>query len=108
MSSSAAISKQQPSHQEVSLPGQGESTMEAKEHSASASASAGLNLNVFGALAGAFTGKSKKETAADGSAVEHREEEGRVKGAGKGDLNAQGAAQGEEKGREMRQAVKER
>jgi len=41
---------------------------------------AGINLNVFGALAGAFSGKSTKETAADGSSVEYREDEGRMKG----------------------------
>ena len=42
---------------------------------------AGLNLNIFGAVAGAFSGKSKKETAADGSSVEQREEQAHVKGA---------------------------
>ncbi|KAK1068226.1 hypothetical protein LTR74_005724 [Friedmanniomyces endolithicus] len=107
--SSSAMSKHSPS-QEVSQLSPGDSTLEAKEHSASGSASgsasAGINLNVFGALAGAFSGKSTKETAADGSSVEYREDEGRVKGAGKGNLEAVGAAQGEEKGREVRQAVK--
>lgn len=41
---------------------------------------AGLNLNIFGAVAGAFSGKSKKETAADGSSVEHRDDKAAVKG----------------------------
>ncbi|KAK1053668.1 hypothetical protein LTR74_016174 [Friedmanniomyces endolithicus] len=116
-SASSAMSEHSPS-QEVSQLSPGDSTFEAKEHSASGSASAGINLNVFGALAGAFSGKSTKETAADGSSVEYREDEGRVKvrslrcdaesslGAGKGNLEAVGAAQGEEKGREVRQAVK--
>ncbi|KAK0875980.1 hypothetical protein LTR87_010230 [Friedmanniomyces endolithicus] len=113
--SSSAVTKPSP-QQQVSQLSPGDSTLEAKEHSASGSASliahpyyqAGINLNVFGALAGAFSGKSTKETAADGSSVEYREDEGRVKGAGKGTLQAVGAAQGEEKGREVRQAVKEK
>ncbi|KAK3115314.1 hypothetical protein LTR53_005441, partial [Teratosphaeriaceae sp. CCFEE 6253] len=75
--SSSAVSKQ--SSQALAQPSQPGSVTEVKEHSASGSASAGLNLNVFGAVAGAFSGKSKKDTAADGSSVEHREEEGRVK-----------------------------
>jgi len=41
---------------------------------------AGLNLNIFGAVAGVFQGKSKKETAADGSSVEHRDDKAAVKG----------------------------
>ena len=41
---------------------------------------AGLNLNVVGALKGAFSSKSKKETEADGSSTEHREEQAKVKG----------------------------
>ncbi|KAK0337940.1 hypothetical protein LTR91_011780 [Friedmanniomyces endolithicus] len=106
-SSSSAMSKHSPS-QDLSQLSPGDSTLEAKEHSASGSASAGINLNVFGALAGAFSGKSTKETAADGSSVEYREDEGRVKGAGKGNLEAVGAAQGEEKGSEVRRAVKEK
>ncbi|TKA42502.1 hypothetical protein B0A54_06952 [Friedmanniomyces endolithicus] len=108
------MSKHSP-QQDLSQLSPGDSTLEAKEHSASGSASvrnsdtdgdapAGINLNVFGALAGAFSGKSTKETAADGGSVEYREDEGRVKG----NLEAVGAAQGEEKGREVRQAVKEK
>lgn len=41
---------------------------------------AGLNLNIFGAVAGVFSGKSKKETAADGSSVEHRDDKAAMKG----------------------------
>jgi hypothetical protein len=41
---------------------------------------AGLNLNVFGALSGVFSGNSKKETAADGSSVEYRDDKAAVKG----------------------------
>lgn len=41
---------------------------------------AGLNLNIFGAVAGVFSGKSKKETAADGSSVEHRDDKAAIKG----------------------------
>lgn len=39
-----------------------------------------MNLNVFGALSGAFSSKSSKKTEDDGSTVEHREEELRAKG----------------------------
>lgn len=41
---------------------------------------AGLNLNIFGAIAGAFSGKSNKKTEADGSSVEEREERAAVQG----------------------------
>ena len=41
---------------------------------------AGINLNIFGAVAGAFSGKSNKETAPDGSSTESREEHADVKG----------------------------
>lgn len=52
---------------------------------------AGLNLNVFGALSGAFSGKSKKQTNPDGTETEDREEHARVKGAGHGNASAVGA-----------------
>lgn len=75
---------------------------------------AGLNLNIFGALSGVFSGKSKTETAKDGSSVEHRDDKAAVKGestrtvvvcrgvliflsgAGAGNLSAVGAADLEE------------
>jgi hypothetical protein len=41
---------------------------------------AGLNLNIFGALSGAFSSKSRKDTQPDGSSVEHREEQAHLKG----------------------------
>jgi hypothetical protein len=39
-----------------------------------------LNLNLFAALSGVFSGSSKKETAADGSSVEHRNDKAAMKG----------------------------
>ena len=54
--------------------------VETQEHHAKASASAGLNLNLFGALSGALSSKSKKttHTNADGesTSVEDRSDEG--------------------------------
>ena len=41
---------------------------------------AGLNLNIAGAVSGLFSGKSKKETNADGSSKEEREEKAAVSG----------------------------
>ncbi|KAG8628760.1 hypothetical protein KVT40_002625 [Elsinoe batatas] len=67
--------------------------VESYEKETKASASAGLNLNLFAAVSGMFSSKSSKQTAADGSSIEHREENARVKGAGHG--NAQAAGQGD-------------
>lgn len=85
------------------------------------SAKAGLNLNVFGALAGAFSSKSSKETAEDGSSLETEEKNARVKGkifrsrwwnapianpgvgAGAGNLNAAAAANAEKNNKSRRQ-----
>ena len=39
-----------------------------------------MNLNVFGALAGAFSSNSSKETAEDGSSLETEEKHAGVKG----------------------------
>lgn len=59
---------------------QGARDVESQEHHAKASASAGLNLNLFGALSGALSSKSKKttHTNADGSStsVEDRQDKG--------------------------------
>jgi len=98
---------------------------EEKEQSASASASAGvclplhltpyvsptltassqLNLNLFGAISGAFSGKSKKEKQADGSEVEHRQDNSAIKGVAAGNGSAVGAADAEAHGREMRERI---
>jgi cytochrome c oxidase assembly protein subunit 15 len=43
---------------------------------------AGLNLNVFGAIAGAFSSKSSKQTEDDGSTTETRQEKLAGKGIG--------------------------
>jgi hypothetical protein len=58
---------------------------------------AGLNLNLFAALSGAFSGKSKKtkNTAEDGSSVETEDTRvtGHANGVGAGNLSAVGQAQ---------------
>lgn len=66
---------------------------------------AGVNLNVVGALAGAFSGKSNKETKEDGSSDEHREGKTSVRGAGAANMGANGAASAQTEGREMRQTI---
>lgn len=59
---------------------QGARDVSTQEHHAKASASGGLNLNLFGALSGALSSKSKKttHTNADGSStsVEDRHDKG--------------------------------
>jgi len=82
-----------------------EGILEEREASAKASASAGLNLNIFAAFNGAFSGKSRKETQADGSSVEDREEQARIQGVGVANLNAVAAAKAEQKSREKRAAI---
>lgn len=61
---------------------------------------AGLNLNLFGAISGAFSGKKKtdKTTDADGKSTEHTTEEGvgHAKGAGAGNLSVLGSANAQE------------
>jgi hypothetical protein len=75
VSKSTSASKQQ-----VQQSSQHAHDVETQEHHASANASAGLNLNVFGALSGAFSSKSKKTTHqnADGSSemVEDKQDQG--------------------------------
>ncbi|PSN75069.1 hypothetical protein BS50DRAFT_567811 [Corynespora cassiicola Philippines] len=87
--------------------------VETQEHHANAGASAGLNLNIFGALSGAFSSKSKKTTHRnkDGSSheVEDRYEQGVANAAahGNGTAYAQGEANEmarKTKGREIGQA----
>jgi len=67
---------------------------EEHEYEGKASAQAGLNLNIFAAVSGIFSGKSKKttDTNADGSShsVEHSKGAGKMHGAGHGVLNAVG------------------
>jgi hypothetical protein len=96
--SSSSVTKQ--SGKDISQPAKG-GCLEAREQNASASANvclcsltsafsrksrkltmaqAGLNLNIFGALSGAFSSKSKKQTEADGSSLEYGEENAHVKG----------------------------
>jgi hypothetical protein len=76
------ISKSQSSahQQQLQQSSQHARDVETQEHHASANASAGLNLNLFGALSGAFSSKSKKttHTNADGSstATEDKHDQG--------------------------------
>lgn len=67
---------------------------------------AGLNLNLFGAISGVFSGRSRKvtDTAKDGSSktTEHSEGEGAFKGAGHGTMNAIAAGQAETKERHLK------
>lgn len=66
---------------------------------------AGLNLNIFGAISGAFSGKSKKQQQKDGTTTEDREEHAHIRGAGMGNASAAGAASAEAKAREEREAI---
>lgn len=101
-----AVGKQQP--KDVSK-ADNSAVIEDEEQSAKASASAGLNLNVFGALAGAFSGKNSKKAEEDGSTLEEHEQDASVSaGAGAGNLNARGAANAEQSGRQMRAAIQEK
>lgn len=70
-----------------------------------ADCSSQLNLNLFGAISGAFSGKSKKEKQADGSEVEHRQDNSAIKGVAAGNGSAAGAAAAENHGREMRERI---
>jgi hypothetical protein len=60
---------------------------------------AGVNLNIFAAVSGIFSGKSKKttDTKPDGSShsVEHSTGAGKMRGAGHGVLNAIGTSETE-------------
>ena len=75
-------------------------------------AQAGLNLNVFGALSGAFSSKSKKQTHQnpDGSShsVEDREELGRANGVAQGQGQAFVKGESEQGARKMRGVEGER
>ena len=65
-----------------------------------------MNLNVFGALSGAFSGKSSKQTEEDGSSVESQEKSAHVKGAGAGNMRAAGTANaGARKSETKQQAI---
>ncbi|KAI5208313.1 hypothetical protein AUEXF2481DRAFT_6227 [Aureobasidium subglaciale EXF-2481] len=102
--SSSEVTRKSTKGQEVTSK-QPQYAREEKEQSASASASAGLNLNLFGAISGAFSGKSKKEKQADGSEVEHRQDNSAIKGVAMGNGSAAGAANAETHGREMRERI---
>jgi len=67
---------------------------ETQERHASANASAGLNLNLFGALSGAFSSKSKKETRQNADGSSHVAETKHDKGAANAVASGQGQAYG--------------
>ena len=70
------VSKPTPSsQQQIQNSSQHARALKTHEHHASANASAGLNLNIFGALSGAFSSKSKKttHTNADGGSLSQEE-----------------------------------
>ncbi|KAF2009493.1 hypothetical protein BU24DRAFT_428385 [Aaosphaeria arxii CBS 175.79] len=91
---SRQLSKKEAREQQVAAAGQEQNQyardVETREQNASASGSAGLNLNLFGALSGALSSKSKKTTHhnPDGSStsVEDRHDKAAANGiaAGRG------------------------
>ncbi|KAJ4313861.1 palmitoyltransferase swf1 [Neodidymelliopsis sp. IMI 364377] len=85
---------------------QGARDVEEQEHHAKASASGGLNLNLFGALSGALSSKSKKttHTNADGSStsVEDRHDKAAANGIAHGQGSAYAAADAEEGGKKTK------
>ncbi|GAB7363370.1 hypothetical protein MBLNU230_g3650t1 [Neophaeotheca triangularis] len=89
---SVAKDSQQPQQVSHRDEDDGSEVVSHKEQSASAGGSAGINLNIFGAVAGAFSGKSSKETQEDGSEVKHSEKKAGVRGAGAGNMDAKAAA----------------
>ncbi|KAF3042699.1 palmitoyltransferase swf1 [Didymella heteroderae] len=82
---------------------QGARDVETQEHHAKASASGGLNLNLFGALSGALSSKSKKttHTNADGSStsVEDRHDKAAANALANGSAQAFASADAEEGGK---------
>ncbi|KAK3713171.1 hypothetical protein LTR37_008604 [Vermiconidia calcicola] len=118
MSSSASTKK---TDQDVGQQGAVEQTVvKSKEQSASASANVSLvssfirsyvdmthKANGSSRRLVAFCGKSKKETAADGSSTEQNQQNATAGGAGVGKLNAHGAASAEQKGRQIRAAIQD-
>ncbi|KAF2181097.1 hypothetical protein K469DRAFT_590407 [Zopfia rhizophila CBS 207.26] len=94
---SRALTKKEAQQQQLQQQ-QYQRDVETQEHHASANASAGLSLNLFGALSGVFSSKSRKTTHSnpDGSShsVEDRHEQGVAHGyaAGQGTAYAQGNA----------------
>ncbi|KAF2825370.1 hypothetical protein CC86DRAFT_42547 [Ophiobolus disseminans] len=102
------LSKTEASKNQVQHSSQSARDVETQEHHASANASAGLNLNLFGALSGAFSSKSKKTTHenADGSkeTVEDKHDQAAANAAARG----QGAAYAQAGAQEHSLKAKER
>ncbi|KAF1850231.1 uncharacterized protein K460DRAFT_400300 [Cucurbitaria berberidis CBS 394.84] len=98
--SSSSLTKKEAQQQQVQQQKQDARDVETQEHHASANASAGLNLNILGALSGAFSSKSKKTTHqnADGSShtVEDKHDKGVANGVAQGQGNAFAAANAQE------------
>ncbi|KAH7397339.1 hypothetical protein BKA66DRAFT_437906 [Pyrenochaeta sp. MPI-SDFR-AT-0127] len=97
---SRSLTKQEAQQQQVQQQQQYARNVETQEHHASANASAGLNLNLFGALSGAFSSITKKTTHknADGSSisVEDKHEQGVAKAIAQGQGNAYAAGNAQE------------
>ncbi|KAF2453749.1 hypothetical protein BDY21DRAFT_366745 [Lineolata rhizophorae] len=81
--------------------------IETQEQHASANASAGLNLNLFAAVSGVFSGRSKKsqQLKDDGSyyAEEEQQSAARAQGVGAGSLAAAGQARADSGARRLKQ-----
>ena len=66
---------------------------------------AGLNLNIFGAVAGAFSNKSSKKTEEDSSSVETKEDQAKIMGQGDGHGHGGAAAAGAARNAHAKEAV---
>ncbi|KAF2641090.1 hypothetical protein P280DRAFT_468764 [Massarina eburnea CBS 473.64] len=97
---SRALSKKEAQQQQIQQQQQHARDVETDEHHASANASGGLNLNLVGALSGAFSSKQKKTTHTnpDGSSdsVEDRRDKGAANAVAQGNGTAHAAANAQE------------
>ncbi|OAL52530.1 hypothetical protein IQ07DRAFT_585699 [Pyrenochaeta sp. DS3sAY3a] len=97
---SRQLSKKEAETQQLQQQGQYAQDVQTREHHAKADASAGLNLNLFGALSGALSSKSKKTTHhnADGSSisVEDRHDQAGANALASGRANAYAAGAAEQ------------
>jgi len=88
------VAKLDPEQQQLAAQQQrkGDRRTEEHEYESKASASTGINLNIFAAVSGIFSGKSKKTSHTDANGETHTTEDfeghNRVKSAGHSTLNA--------------------
>jgi hypothetical protein len=103
---SRQVTKKEAQQQQVQGQQQYARDTETQEHHASANAQAGVNLNLFGALGGAFSSKSKKTTHnnPDGSStsVEDRHDQGAAHAQAAGNGSAYGSANAQEGSRKQK------